>query len=69
MTVGGGAARLDVVDAYALSEDHDICSGRERMGQRRHDRRTLDGLLFHPNGAGERAIAKAIVDRLRDLRL
>jgi len=58
--------KLDVVDAHALSEDHDVCSGRDAWvnGPRPKD---LDGLLFHPNGAGERAVAKAIVDRLHDL--
>jgi lysophospholipase L1-like esterase len=56
---------LHVVDAHRLSEDHDICSGRDAWvnGPRP---KNLDGLLFHPNGAGERAVAKAVVERLRD---
>jgi lysophospholipase L1-like esterase len=56
---------LDVVDAHALSEKHDICSGREAWvnGPRP---KNLDGLLFHPNGAGERALAKAVVKQIRD---
>jgi lysophospholipase L1-like esterase len=56
---------LEVVDAHALSENHDICSGRDAWvnGPRP---KNLDGLLFHPNGAGERALAKVIADRLRD---
>ncbi len=55
---------LDVVDAHELSENHDICSGRDAWvnGPRP---KNLDGLLFHPNGAGERALAKAVGDRLR----
>lgn len=55
---------LDVVDAHKLSENHDICSGRDAWvnGPRPEN---LDGLLFHPNGAGERALAKAVVDKLR----
>lgn len=55
---------LDVVDAHELSENHDICSGRDAWvnGPRP---KNLDGLLFHPNGAGERALAKAVVDQLR----
>ena len=56
---------LDVVDAHGLSENHHLCAGRKAWvnGPRP---RTLDGLLFHPNGAGERAVAKAVIDRLRD---
>ena len=59
-----GQRDLDVVDAHALSADHDICSGRKAWvnGPRPKD---LDGLLFHPNGAGERALAKAVIERLR----
>jgi len=55
---------LDVVDAHELSANHDICTGRDAWvnGPRP---KNLDGLLFHPNGAGERALASAIVDRLR----
>jgi lysophospholipase L1-like esterase len=56
---------LDVVDAHALSEDHDICSGRDAWVNGPRPKK-LDGLLFHPNSAGERALAKAIVGRLRD---
>jgi lysophospholipase L1-like esterase len=64
----GSAAKqrnLDVVDAHALSENHELCSGRDAWvnGPRP---KNLDGLLFHPNGAGERAVAKAVVERLRD---
>ncbi len=60
-----GQRKLDVVDAHALSEDHHICSGRNAWvnGPRP---KNLDGLLFHPNGAGEQAVAKAVVARLRD---
>lgn len=56
---------LAVVDAHRLSENHDVCSGRDAWvnGPRP---KTLDGLLFHPNGAGEQALAKAVVEHLRD---
>jgi lysophospholipase L1-like esterase len=55
---------LDVVDAHELSENHELCSGQDAWvnGPRP---RNLDGLLFHPNGAGERAVARAVVERLR----
>jgi len=55
---------LEVVDAHALSEDHDVCAGRDAWvnGPRP---KNLDGLLFHPNAAGERALAKAVIERLR----
>jgi lysophospholipase L1-like esterase len=56
---------LDVVDAHALSEDHGICSGRGAWVNGPRPKK-LDGLLFHPNGAGERALAKAVVDHLRE---
>lgn len=55
---------LDVVDAHALSDHHDVCSGRKAWVNGPRPKK-LDGLLFHPNGAGERAVAKAVVDRLR----
>jgi len=56
---------LDVVDAHKLSENHDICSGRAAWvnGPRP---KNLDGLLFHPNGVGERVLAKAVVEEVRD---
>ena len=59
---------VDVVDIYALSRGHDICSGAEAWvnGARPKPR---DGLLYHPNAAGEQAIAKAVADRLRSVRL
>jgi lysophospholipase L1-like esterase len=65
MTSAAKQRDLDVLDAHTLSENHDICSGRDAWvnGPRP---KNLDGLLFHPNGVGERALAEAIVDRLRD---
>lgn len=56
---------LDVVDAHKLSENHELCSGPDAWvnGPRP---KNLDGLLFHPNGAGERAVAKAVIQRLRN---
>jgi lysophospholipase L1-like esterase len=56
---------LDVVDAHALSEDHGICSGPGAWVNGPRPKK-LDGLLFHPNGVGERAIANAIVAHLRE---
>ena len=56
---------LDVVDAHALSEDHGICSGRGAWVNGPRPKK-LDGLLFHPNGVGQRAIANAIVAHLRE---
>jgi len=60
-----GQRSLDVVDAHALSKNHDICSSRGAWVNGPRPKK-LDGLLFHPNGVGERALAQAIVDRLRD---
>jgi len=59
---------IEVVDAYDLSRGHDVCSGTEAWvnGARPKPR---DGLLYHPNAAGEQAIAKAVSDRLRNARL
>ncbi len=56
---------LTVVDAHELSEDHHVCAGRRAWvnGPRP---KNLDGLLFHPNAAGERAVAQAVIERLRD---
>jgi lysophospholipase L1-like esterase len=56
---------LDVVDAHAMSQNHGICSGRSAWVNGPRPKK-FDGLLFHPNGAGERALAEAIVDRLRE---
>lgn len=56
---------IDVLDMYEHSEGHDLCSGAEAWvnGARPKPR---NGLLFHPNAAGERAIAVALVNELRD---
>jgi lysophospholipase L1-like esterase len=55
---------VDVVDAHDLSRDHHVCSGKKAWvnGPRPKDG---DGILFHPNGAGERAVAEAVIDHLR----
>jgi lysophospholipase L1-like esterase len=56
---------IEVVDAHDLSRDHHVCSGSKAWvnGPRP---RNGDGILFHPNGAGERAVADAVIDHLRE---
>lgn len=58
---------IEVVDAYALSRGHDVCSGAAWVNGARP--RSHDGMLYHPNAAGEQAVAEAVADRLRSVRL
>ena len=55
---------LPVVDMRSASDDHDVCAGSRAWvnGPRPKDG---DGILYHPNGAGERAVARAVVRALR----
>jgi lysophospholipase L1-like esterase len=59
---------IEVVDAYDLSRGHDVCSGSRAWVNGARPKQN-DGILYHPNAAGERAIARAVADRLRDARL
>lgn len=59
---------IDVVDVYGLSRGHDICSGAKAWVNGARPK-PQDGLLYHPNAAGEQAIAKAVTDRLRTAQL
>jgi lysophospholipase L1-like esterase len=56
---------IDVLDAHEMSQDHNVCTGHKAWvnGPRPKPR---DGILFHPNGAGERAVAAAVDDYLRE---
>jgi len=58
---------VHVIDMHDLGRDHHVCSGAKAWvnGPRPRDH---DGILFHPNGAGEKATAQAVVDYLRDSR-
>lgn len=58
---------IPVVDMHARGRDHHVCSGRGAWvnGPRPKDH---DGILFHPDGAGERATAQAVIDYLRSSR-
>jgi lysophospholipase L1-like esterase len=59
---------IDVADVYGLSRGHDICSGADAWVNGARPK-PHDGLLYHPNAAGEQAVAKAVADRLRNGRL
>ena len=56
--------QLPVINMHEASRGHDVCSGSKAWvnGPRPKDR---DGILFHPNGAGERAVAAAVEKQLR----
>ena len=56
---------LEVIDVHALSRGHDVCSGTKAWVNGARPKHH-DGILFHPNGAGERAVATALADRLRE---
>jgi lysophospholipase L1-like esterase len=53
------------VPMYARSKGHDVCSGDDAWVNGL-DPADGDGLVLHPNAAGERAIADAVVRALRD---
>jgi len=53
------------VPMYARSKGHDLCSGDDAWVNGL-DPANGDGLVLHPNAAGERAIADAVVRTLRD---
>jgi lysophospholipase L1-like esterase len=64
MTKAARNRNLPVVDMHELSRGHDVCSGSKAWvnGPRPKDQ---DGILFHPNGAGERAVAAAVENAVR----
>jgi hypothetical protein len=68
MAAAAKERNIDVVDTFAQSRGHEVCSGREAWVNGPRPKK-LDGLLYHPNAAGERAVAYAVVERLRDARL
>jgi lysophospholipase L1-like esterase len=68
MAAAARERKVDVVDGHALSRGHDVCRGKAAWVNGARPK-TDDGLLYHPNSAGERALAKAIADRLRDVAL
>jgi lysophospholipase L1-like esterase len=68
MTAAAKERNIDVVDTFAQSRGHEVCSGREAWVNGPRPKKQ-DGLLYHPNAAGERAVAEAVVERLRDARL
>jgi hypothetical protein len=54
------------VPMHARSKGHDVCSGRDAWvnGMNPPDG---DGLVLHPNAAGEQAIADAVVRAIRNV--
>ena len=65
MAAAAKERNIDVVDTFARSRGHEVCSGGEAWVNGPRPKK-LDGLLYHPNAAGERAVAEAVVERLRD---
>lgn len=55
---------IEVIDMHAASLDHNVCAGAKAWVNGPRPKES-DGILFHPNGAGERAIAAAVVTQLR----
>lgn len=55
---------IDVLDAHRMSQEHNVCAGRKAWvnGPRP---KPLDGILYHPNGVGERKLADSVADWLR----
>jgi lysophospholipase L1-like esterase len=66
MAAAAEERKIEVVDAYALSRGHDVCSDTAWVNGARP--KSHDGMLYHPNAAGERAVAEAVIDRLRSVR-
>ena len=54
------------VPMYARSQGHDVCSGDDAWVNGTNPPNG-DGLVLHPNAAGEQAIADAVVRKLRDI--
>jgi lysophospholipase L1-like esterase len=65
ITAAAKERNIDVLDAHGMSQDHHVCTGSKAWvnGPRP---KPLDGILFHPNGKGERALAEAVADHLSD---
>jgi lysophospholipase L1-like esterase len=53
------------VPMHARSKGHDLCQG-EKAWVNGLDPATGDGLVLHPNAAGEQAIARSVVEALRE---
>jgi lysophospholipase L1-like esterase len=64
MTAAARNRDLPVVDMHALSRGHDVCTGSKAWVNGPRPKK-LDGILFHPNGAGEKAVAAAVQAELR----
>jgi hypothetical protein len=52
------------VPMYARSKGHDLCSGGAAWVNGL-DPANGDGVVLHPNGAGEQAVAQAVAAKLR----
>jgi lysophospholipase L1-like esterase len=52
------------VPMHSMSKGHDVCQGHDAWVNGLHPA-TGDGLLLHPNAAGQRAIGRAVVAALR----
>jgi hypothetical protein len=57
-------ADVEFVDVYAASIGHDICSQHPWIQGRTGSR--TQGAALHPLPAGQRAVARLLLDRLRE---
>jgi hypothetical protein len=57
-------AGVEFIDFYAASIGHDICSEHPWIQGRTGSRR--QGAALHPLAAGQRAVARLLLDRLRE---
>jgi lysophospholipase L1-like esterase len=64
MTAAARNRNLPVVDMHALSRGHDVCTGSKAWVNGPRPKKQ-DGILFHPNGAGEKAVAAAVEAQIR----
>jgi lysophospholipase L1-like esterase len=64
MTAAARNRELQIVDVHALSRGHDVCAGAKAWVNGPRPKKE-DGILYHPNGAGEKAVAAAVTKQLR----